>query len=157
MDGTAARILDEKLYVRYDAKLDKNGNPKPLPEGAIPCQERDPITGHLPCWIPADRKNHKWHCIALDNYIVSKGHIPLEGTYEIIGPHFQNNPYNLERDIMEPHGAQIACFSPIDRSFEYVREWLKERNVEGLVFWLDDKPVCKIKRTDFHFEWNGRK
>ena len=32
----------------------------------------------------------------------------------------------------------------------------RESYEEGLVFWKDGKPRCKIKRTDFGFEWNGR-
>lgn len=25
--------------------------------------------------------------------------------------------------------------------------------IEGIVFWKDGEPLCKIKRTDFGFEW----
>lgn len=26
-------------------------------------------------------------------------------------------------------------------------------NEEGIVFWNDDAPLCKIKRTDFGLDW----
>lgn len=32
-------------------------------------------------------------------------------------------------------------------------DWLKENKVEGIVFWKDGEPQCKIKRSDFGFEW----
>lgn len=35
--------------------------------------------------------------------------------------------------------------------------WLNEHPIEGLVFWLDGEPVCKIKRTDFGLEWPVKK
>ena len=30
---------------------------------------------------------------------------------------------------------------------------LTENAIEGIVFWLDGAPVCKIKRTDFGLPW----
>ena len=29
----------------------------------------------------------------------------------------------------------------------------KDPNEEGIVFWKDGEPQCKIKRSDFGFEW----
>lgn len=45
-DGSCCAIIDGELYKRYDAK--KGMNP---PEGAIPCCEPDPVTGHWPHWV----------------------------------------------------------------------------------------------------------
>ena len=39
---------------------------------------------------------------------------------------------------------------------ETIKKYLEENNIEGLVFWKDGEPKCKIKRTDFGFEWNGK-
>lgn len=39
--------------------------------------------------------------------------------------------------------------------FEGIRDYLKEHYIEGIVFWKDGEPRCKIKRSDFGFEWNG--
>ena len=49
----------------------------------------------------------------------------IDGTYEVVGPHFRNNPYGLEKNY-----------------------------TEGIVFWKDGEPKCKIKRSDFGFRWN---
>jgi hypothetical protein len=34
-----------------------------------------------------------------------------------------------------------------------IREYLYYHKVEGIVFWKDGEPQCKIKRSDFGFEW----
>ena len=72
------------------------------------------------------------------------------GTYEAIGPHFQGNPYELSNDILVKHGTMVV---DVRRDFETISQWLNDNAIEGLVFWLDGEPVCKIKRTDFGYEW----
>ena len=51
-DGSCCAVIDGELYKRYDAKKGK----KP-PQGAIPCCEADPITGHHPHWVKVDENN----------------------------------------------------------------------------------------------------
>ena len=38
-------------------------------------------------------------------------------------------------------------------TFENIKLYLETHEIEGLVFWLDGEPVCKIKRTDFGLPW----
>ncbi len=158
-DGACCAIINGELYRRYDAK-----NGKPVPEGAIKCQEEsDPITGHFPCWIKCDRTNpnDKWLWSAYDEILDSMKHYIntsnvklLDGTYEAVGLHFNANPQCFYTDLLVPHGKHRLR---VRRNYDGVREFLKENDdIEGIVFWLDGKPVCKIKRTDFGFEWNGR-
>ena len=146
VDGSCCAIINGKFYKRYDAKKGR----KP-PEGAVPCCDPDPITEHWPHWVPIDSNNpgDKWFMVALNNTLATKGFVG-DGTYEAIGPHFQGNPYNLKNDILVKHGSEIAV---VKRDFEHISNWLNEHPVEGLVFWLDGEPVCKIKRTDFGYEW----
>lgn len=68
-----------------------------------------------------------------------------------IGKHFQGNPYNHDYDILVPHGRALAKLD--ERTFESVKTYLAGAPQEGIVFWIDEKPVCKIKRTDFGFQW----
>jgi hypothetical protein len=149
-DGSCCAFIDGKFYVRYDAKKGK-----PIPENAIKCQEEpDPITGHLPCWIPYDEINpaHKWFGKALKN-ATAMGVKLDNGTYEAIGPHFNGNMYNLEEDTLIRHGIHIIN---VPRTFEGIRDYLKENYIEGIVFWLDGEPKCKIKRSDFGFSWQPK-
>lgn len=148
IDGSCCAIIDGVFYKRYDAKKGK-----PVPEGAIKCQEEpDQITGHLPCWIKVDANNpaDKWFMVAFSNYVNLYGQ-PECGTYEAVGQHFQGNPYGMDYDILEKHGDIKAELK--QRTFDKVKSWLEKHCQEGLVFWLDGEPICKIKRTDFGYQW----
>lgn len=155
-DGSCCAVINGELYKRYDAK-----NGKPVPEGAIKCQEEpDPITGHLPCWVKCNRNNpaDKWFWNAYDTTINRFysyfGEFPkMSDTYEAIGEHFNGNPYKLDFDYLAPHGIRKV---DVERTFEYVKKFLAENHIEGIVFWLHGEPVCKIKRTDFGYEWNRK-
>lgn len=151
IDGTCTCMLDGVFYKRYDAK-----NGKPVPEGAIKCQETaDPVTGHLPCWVKVDKENpsDKWFVKAYEYTVETKGEKYLtNGTYEVIGKHFRGNPYHLDHDEMVRHGETILPVN--DRSFEGIKKYLSENEIEGIVFWLGGEPKCKIKRSDFGYDWN---
>ena len=151
IDGSCCAIIDSKFYIRYDAKKDKHGIFKKPPEGAIPCDEPDPVTGHWPHWSPAKENDPgvKWYLEAKRNTEENSTKLS-DGTYEAIGPHFQNNPYRLEKDILVRHGEIVL---DVERSFEGIRQYLTEHNIEGIVFWKDGKPQCKIKRKDFGLKW----
>lgn len=151
VDGSCCAIIDDVFYKRYDAKKGK-----PVPEGAIKCQEEaDEITGHLPCWVKVDINNpsDKWFVEAWNNATVrSRGF--QDGTYEAIGKHFQGNKYNLDKDTLFKHGAVVIDeLNTGRRSFVQIRQWLSENDAEGIVFWLDGEPKCKIKRSDFGLKW----
>lgn len=150
IDGSCCAIINGELYKRYDAKKGKTP-----PEGAIPCCDPDPVTGHWPHWVKTDENNpaDKWF---IDAYKHTPKKYVYDGTYEAIGPHFQNNPYRLNSDWLVRHGM-LAEAEEIIRDFEHVKEYLQRRDVEGIVFWLNDEPVCKIKKTDFGFPWTGLK
>ena len=146
IDGSCCAVIDGKFYKRYDTKKGKNP-----PVGAIPCCDPDPVTGHWPHWVEVDpsNPNDRWFVEAFSNS--RKMGAELEnGTYEAIGPHFQGNPYELSNDILVKHGTMVVA---VRRDFESISQWLNDNAVEGLVFWLDGEPVCKIKRTDFGYEW----
>lgn len=147
-DGSCCAIINGELYKRYDAKKGK-----PIPEGAIKCQEApDPITGHFPCWVKCDRDNpaDKWFWAAEDEVGYMATQLVPERTYEAIGKHFNGNPYKMDYDMLMPHGERII---EVERTYEGIKEYLRTRDIEGIVFWKDDKPQCKIKRTDFGFDW----
>ena len=146
LDGSCCAIIDGVFYKRYDAKRGKTP-----PTGAIPCCEPDTITGHWPFWVkvnPEDRGD-VWHMSA---YCYSNGQSLSDGTYEVIGPHFRNNPHGIEVDILVKHGEHIL--EDVPRSFEGIRDYLQAHYIEGIVFWKGGEPRCKIKRSDFGFKWN---
>lgn len=171
-DGSCCAIINGEFYRRYNAK-----HGKPIPDGAIKCQDKpDPITGSMPCWVKCDRNNpaDKWLWNAYDTYReqekievtnggLASGKISelrefvlpniIDGTYEAIGKHFQGNPHNLECDTLIMHGETRI---KVKRSFECIKKFLSENYIEGIVFWKDGEPRCKIKRSDFGLEWGKR-
>ncbi|MBQ1573702.1 MAG: hypothetical protein IIZ78_21465 [Clostridiales bacterium] len=145
VDGSACAIINGELYKRYDAKQGKEP-----PDGAIPCQEKpDPYTGHWPHWVKVDpaSKGDKWFIRAYENTPWCRE----DGTYEAVGVHFQGNPYGLDADFLEKHGRIKIKNCP--RTFDGIREWLRVHEVDGIVWYTDGEPRCKIKRTDFGFPW----
>ena len=153
IDGACCSIIDGKLYKRYDAKKDKHGNMKTPPAGAIPCDEPDPVTGHWPHWVLVDEDNSgdRWFIDAYTRIVSNCGKMHTDGTYEAVGSHFNANPHCLNRDYLIPHGKTIIDMP--DRSFEGIRAYLEAHAIEGIVFWKDGQPQCKIKRSDFGMPW----
>ena len=152
IDGACCAVIGGEFYKRYDAKKDKHGKMKMPPEGAIPCDDPDPVTGHWPHWVKVEEQNpaDRWFVDAL-RHAQNRDGVLSDGTYEAIGPHFQSNPYNLKEDTLVRHGI-IEIDLP-DRSFEGIRRYLISHRIEGIVFWKDNTPLCKIKRKDFGFKW----
>lgn len=160
-DGACCMICDGKFFKRYDANVKKD---RKVPDGAIPRQDKpDPVTGHFPCWMEIDLTNpkpeDKWFIKAYHTYLnnictfeemryVISPKSPV--TYEAIGRHFNGNPYDLSIDTLIPHGK---CEISVPRTFSGIKEFLHQHLIEGIVFWKDGIPQCKIKRTDFGFEW----
>lgn len=146
-DGSCCAIINEEFYKRYDAKRGKK-----VPDGAIECCAADAITGHHPYWVKVDVKkpDDRWYIQAYLN----TANVLRNGTYEAIGVHFRGNPYGLDKDILVPHGIQVVI---VPRTFEGIKQYLMDNYIEGLVFWLDGEPRCKIKRSDFGLEWNSPK
>lgn len=145
-DGTACAIINGALYKRYDAKKGKKA-----PDGAIPCQEPDEITGHHPHWVlcelgkPEDRYFLEALKYNLDNDIDIS-----DGTYELCGPKIQGNPEKFENHTLVKHGeAEIHYDLYGDYSFNKLKEFLTKWDIEGIVFHHPDRRMCKIRKSDF--------
>jgi hypothetical protein len=147
IDGTSCLIQGGILYKRYDAKKGKQP-----PEGFIPAQpEPDPISGHWPGWLKVgDGPEDRWHREA---FLLAQNY--PDGTYELVGPKVQGNPYGAEEHVLFEHGAIKHSDAPV--TFDELRKYLEWLPIEGLVWWRDpgdpncDK--CKIKRKDFGLPW----
>ena len=142
-DGTCCAIINGEIYKRYDAK-----NGKPVPEGAIPCQEPDPITGHQPCWLKCQEGNPS------DKYFW-EGFNNLEdkqdGTYELCGEKVQGNPEHIEGHKLIRHGIEVL--ENVPRDFDGLKEYLKDKDIEGIVWHRANGDMVKIKKKDF---WGKR-
>jgi len=181
-DGTACMVKAGQLYKRYDRKLtklarkrhfDRDGNRvtsgiipesdyKPAPHAWVPCEEQpDEHTGHWPGWLPiGEGAEDRWHReVDLSDY--------SDGTYELVGPKIQGNPYHLSCHSLWLHGAStyIDGVNAPPRDFEGLRQWFEVQSyedydpkrmnwpVEGIVWHHPDGRMVKIKRRDFGLEW----
>lgn len=164
-DGTCCCVMNGIVYKRYDAKRGKKA-----PEGAIPCCDPDPVTGHHPHWVvvhdgdPGDKyiveafKNSATSFEVNDAGIIR---VDLEDfTYEAVGPRIQGNPYGMapnSKHVAIKHGEETFLNFPDawGTNFEDIKYFLRHRAIEGFVIWnlLKTEPICKIKRSDFGFEW----
>lgn len=165
VDGSACMIKDGVLYKRYDRKLKSEFMKKlrankdfvvtqdmfnVLPDNAIPCEENpDPVTYHHPHWIAVDinKPEDAFHIKALDNATT----VLEDGTYELVGPKINGNPYNLTELKLVKHGSEVVDMP--DRSFEGIKATLERLNGEGVVFYHPNGEMYKIRRKDHAFEW----
>jgi len=139
-DGTSCAIIDGELYKRFDLKKGRT-----LPPNAIPCQEADEITGHHPHWVKCDRNDNsnKWHFVAFDALRNKE-----DGTYELCGEKVQGNPEKIEGHRLIKHGKENLFIGAL--SFETIREFLRSKDIEGIVFHhKNDGRMCKIRKSDF--------
>lgn len=159
-DGTACAIFDGILYKRYDARLFKKKKGKiikftkeqiqsKIPKGAIECQNPDTKSGHWPHWIKCIRGNpeDKYHFEAFDDLSDPKDN----GTYELCGEKVQGNPEKIQGHKLIRHASTFIILR--DFSFNAIKEYLKESDMEGIVFHHKDDffegRMCKIRKKDF--------
>lgn len=150
-DGTACMVRDGLLFKRYNRK-GKQGRIKDAPLGWEPCEVApDENTGHWPGWVPVDctRPENKWYNEAITNPPVAI----VDGTYELVGPKVQGNPYKLTRHYLWRHGITSGWEKTPPRDFEGLREWFSGLIVEGIVWHHQDGRMVKIKRRDFGLAW----
>lgn len=142
-DGTCCAIIDGELWKRYDAKRGKTP-----PEGWIPAQEPDPVTGHHPGWVKVGyTPDSVYHLEAFHRGADSHGWQLRDGTYELCGPQSQGNPEGFDGHILVRHGADVLEDCP--RDFAGLRDYLKARDMEGVVWHHPDGRMVKIKKKDF--------
>ena len=170
IDGTACMIRDGQLYKRYDRKAKKKHNAppeiaeieyKPAPVGWEACGEPDTKTWHWPGWLPVgEGPEDQWHREAVANSIVQLAgpeYKTLNGTYELIGPKVQGNPYRLDKHKLVKHGQHIIAMDADlpGRAYAEIYDWLVSTlpPVEGIVWHHPDGRMVKIKRRDFGLSW----
>ena len=141
-DGTCCMIQGGVLFKRYDAKHGKTP-----PHGFIPAQEPDPVTGHWPGWVEVGNGNEdRWYREAVGKSW-PKCDAP-DGTYELLGPKVQGNPEREKVHVLVPHGDYPMPEAP--RTYAALKEYLRDRDIEGIVWHHPDGRMVKIKKRDFH-------
>lgn len=146
-DGRAVLVENGNIFVRYDAK--KGRTP---PENFRPCEDNpDVVTGHWPGWIPLASTDRPIHD-SINWWRNKHGALP-DGTYESVGPLIGTrhgaNPENLSEQILIRHGVDVLNVP--DRSFNGIKEFLRDKDIEGIVFYRGNGEMMKIKKNDFMY------
>ena len=144
IDGTSCLIREGHIYKRRE--LRKNDKIPPLFEQADFDAETGKKVGWVPCGIGSE---DRWHMEAFEAAVA-----PLaDGTYELIGPKVQGNP---EKALTHQLVAHSLCetYNDAPRTFDGLRDWLENKDIEGLVFHHPDGRMAKIKLRDFGHKRN---
>jgi hypothetical protein len=153
-DGTCCAVINGELYARYTRKK----NRKPPEDWIDSMPERSPELPH-PGWVPVFvsgklRSTQYIHHVTAWNKIIQAGGKLEDGTYELVGPFVQGNPYNFDELKFIRHGTDVIPEELLgNRSFKSIRFYLAVAPIEGIVFHAPDGKMAKIKRSDFGLQW----
>jgi hypothetical protein len=139
IDGTSCRVLDGKLFKRRELRP---GDATP-PDFEL--ASHDDETGKTVGWVPVgDGPDDRYHREAF----ADGPH--ADGTYELVGPKVQGNPERVDRHMLIMHGTGYAgILDGVPRDFDGLREWLADKDIEGVVWHHPDGRMAKIKLRDF--------
>lgn len=165
-DGTACLVAHGRLYRRMRVKAGKEA-----PRGWFHWSAADrlcEVAGEMEVvGAPGPESGHGW-CPVLDvpadayhrEAVQFAGPELLPaGTYELVGPRIQGNPYWLPRHELWRHGVvqlEGAIGQPPTTEeglFDHLRLFLELRPIEGIVWHHPDGRMAKIKRRDFGLPW----
>ncbi len=161
LDGTSCAVLGGILYRRFTKAWYEGAAPTPKP--FIPSCKIDEGSGKQAGWVPVgDGPEDEFHREAQKHCVRREGF--SDGTYELIGPKVQGNPYGCKNHHLMRHDSTDILHVP-DLSFSGLKGFLAlpvpswddlplgDHLVEGVVFWGPEGPVAKVKRLDFGLPW----
>ena len=146
-DGTACLVRNEAIYARYDRKKNrKTGSWKPEPDGWIACQQSGI---HWPGWKPVrEEPEYQWHREAFAFWSGEAG------SYELVGPKVQGNPYGLmDSHQLWRHGGITLFDLPSPPTVESLESYLEDHYIEGIVWHHSEHGMVKLKASDFNLVW----
>jgi hypothetical protein len=153
-EGVATRKYDGaccmfRAGVFYKRRTLRKGDQQPA--NFEPATEFDLVTGLQQGWVPVSLQSPE------DRYfreaLESLSQTPPDGTYELCGPMIHSNPEKLGTLILVRHGEEILSDCP--RDFRSLMDYLRGRDIEGVVWHHPDGRMAKLKGTDFGRR-NGR-
>lgn len=137
-DGTCCMIQDGKFYKRYEHKVGRK-----IPENFIAATDVDPETKKQQGWVPVgDGPEDQYHREGF-RALTSR----TDGTYELVGPKVQGNAELMLTHCLWRHGSKIL--DDVPRTFEGLKQYLVDRDIEGIVWHHPDGRMVKIKAADF--------
>jgi hypothetical protein len=139
-DGTCALIRGGQLYKRYELKPGKQA-----PYG-FEQVDYDEATGKGYGWLEVGNGSEDRYFREAWNNLPDQ-YKSVGGTYELVGPKVQSNPEKYEDHRLIWHKDAQVLFPPV--SFDELRDWLDDKDIEGVVWHHPDGRMVKIKKKDF--------
>jgi hypothetical protein len=154
-DGTGVLVTPEgEVLVRRSVKKGKR-----VPEG-FRLAEIDAFTGHMFGVEPVAQSGFK---AMMDKALLNASDYFWPGTYELCGPKINGNPEGLDEPALFRHGMEVLHAIPDMRTVEPgdahallkpIFAELKEKGVEGVVWWGADDKRVKLRVKDFFGDAN---
>lgn len=142
-DGTCCAVINGLFYKRLEWDLRKG------PATAAWLHwDFDPAQRSGHGWFPVGEGPEDWMHREAWKLGTDDATNPLfDGTYELCGPRLRKNVEGLAGYVLVPHGRDVLHDVP--RDFDGLREWLRGKDIEGLVFYHPDGRLVKVKLRDF--------
>lgn len=156
-DGTSVTV-DENGNV-FARRMVRKG--KVAPEGFM-LAETDPITGNMFGLEPVEQSGFfKMFKEARENF---EGDLPAS-TFELVGPKINGNPEGVNTHTLMIHGSDNLEIIPDVRTiakedafdtFKEIFAVLRDRGVEGVVWWGENGKRVKLRTKDFFGDSNRK-
>lgn len=146
-DGTSVLIRNGKMYKRYELRSGKIAPPD------FEQVDYDGTTGKAVGWVQVGwGSEDKWFLETIKHHGANPDKVDLtDGTYELLGPKVQGNPEQATEHYLQPHWL-AESYSNVPTEFEALKEWLKNKDIEGLVWHHADGRMVKIKKKDYRLK-----
>lgn len=146
-DGMCCMVRDHKLYKRYEVK---NGRTAPTDFEQV---AYDNETGKAYGWVQVGwGSEDKYFREAIEKHGGDPDKVSLlDGTYELLGPKVQGNPENWSKHLLKKHSLATEI-EDVPVEFDKLRDWLTDKNIEGIVWHHSDGRMVKIKKKDFRLK-----
>ena len=136
-DGTCCMIDGGDFFKRRCVKKGK-----PIPD-EFDEESFDENTGKAFGWMPVT-EDDKWHMEAFWPGMA-------DGTYELVGPKVQGNVEKFATHTLIKHKRGHE-YHGVLRTFDGIRDFMKDKDIEGIVFHRDNGQMAKIKKSDYGME-----
>lgn len=144
-DGTSVLIRDGKMYKRYELRPGKEA-----PYG-FEQVDHDETTGKSVGWVEVGNGSEDKYFREAVNGNPDKVDMP-DGNYELLGPKVQGNPEHADKHYLHDFMRNAETYDDVPVEFEALKQWLEDKDIEGIVWHHPDGRMVKIKKKDYRLK-----
>lgn len=146
-DGTSVLIRDGKMFKRYELK------PERTPPPDFEEVTHDETTGKKIGWVEVGwGSEDKWFREAITGGNPDKVSEYPDGNYELLGPKIQGNPEHADKHYLHDFMRKAEEYPDAPTGFNELKDWLTDKDIEGLVWHHPDGRMVKIKKKDYRLK-----